>query len=340
MAVPRVRIIARALIASALGCSVALGAAVPVAADNNNQLQHVRGTTGYESPPGTFHAVFGKADLADNALAVTRVSSAAVVALPDSSLVSLGENTSVTVGALVTAADGPGSTIQLNNGSLRFDIRRPEGARSNYRFVTTTSNVAVRGTVGLLSFLNNTTTVVCLACQADSVSVTVGNQTFTLLTGQMLTVTAAGAVTTTAVATSVMQAFSAASVPTSSAATTAAAGLPAASGAAAGAAASTTAGIVAGGAIGAAAIATVVSANSSPAPAASPTNGPTNAPTSTPTPAVTPTPTPSPTPTGQGGNVNLQGHTSAATPAPGAPATRAPAFAAPPPASLPGRLNR
>jgi len=335
MAAPSLRIVARALTVAGLGLSMVLASAsAPVAADNANQLQRVSGTIGYESPPGSFHAVFGKADLADSALAVTRASSAAVVALPDSSLVSLGENTSVSVGALVAAADGPGSTIQINGGSLRFDMRRPTGGRSNYRFVTPTSQTAVRGTVGLISFLNNTTTVVCLACEADSVVVTVGNQTFALLTGQMLTVSAAGIVTTTATATSVMQTFTAANVPTSSAATTAAAGLPAASGAAAGATAGTTAGIIAGGAVGAAAIVTAVStANSTPGPAQSPN--------STPTPVVTPTPAPTATPSGQAGNVGLQSH--AAGPAPSAAShTPAPASAPALPATMPpgGRTIR
>jgi hypothetical protein len=104
--------------------------------------------------------------------------------MPDSALVSLGENTNVQVGAFDNAAAGPGSTITLTGGSLRFDIRRPQGGVANHRFVTTTSAVGVRGTVGLMSFVNGVTTVGCVACAADSVTVTVGSKTVALATGQ------------------------------------------------------------------------------------------------------------------------------------------------------------
>src|SRR5258708_26396667 len=116
--------------------------------------------------------VLGKFGLPDDNFAVTRGQSAAVLALPDSSLVSLGQNTNVQVGAFDNTAAGPGSTITLKGGSLRFDIRRPQGGVANYRFVTTTSAVGVRGTLGLLSFVNGVTTGRCLARAAGSVTVT------------------------------------------------------------------------------------------------------------------------------------------------------------------------
>src|SRR5580692_12935976 len=66
-----------------------------LAAGTSKQLQHVRGTTGYQTDPAgaDFKPVFGKFDLEDQYLAVTRAQSAAVLVLPDSSLVALGENT-------------------------------------------------------------------------------------------------------------------------------------------------------------------------------------------------------------------------------------------------------
>lgn len=299
----------------------------PARAEDDNVLQRVRGTVGYQPVRGgDFHAIFGRTLLADQAVAVTQATSAAVIQLPDSSLISLGADTSVQVGALARAAAGPGSTIVVNNGSLRFDVRRPAGGRANYRFVTATSQISVRGTVGLISFLGGNTTVVCLACQADSVVVSVGGQTFALLTGQALTVLATGAVTTTAMSAAVAQSFTAVQVPVSTEATTVAAGLPASAGAAGISAAA------AGAAIGAAAVTAVVTAHGTPAPAATPsaspvpTPSPTPAPTASPSPTPTPTPTrlpsptPSPTPSTQSGSVNVEGHAGAHGPGmPGRP---------------------
>jgi len=197
-------------------------------AAGSKQLQRVRGTIGFQTAAaGTdFKAVFGKLDLPDDDFAVTRAASAAVLAMPDSSLISLGENTNVQVGAFTTTAAGPGSTVTIGNGALRFDVRRPTGGVANYRFVTVTSQTAVRGTVGLLSFINGITTVGCLQCAADSVTVTVGTQTLTLVTGQFVTISAAGAITTGAIGT-VVGTFSAVGVPVSAQASAAAAGLPA-----------------------------------------------------------------------------------------------------------------
>jgi hypothetical protein len=135
------------------------------AADTSLQLQRVRGTIGYQTGENSadFKAIFGKIDLPADDFAVTRAQSAAVVALPDSSLVSLGENTNVQMGAFDDASATPGSTITLKGGSLRFDIRRPAGGAANYHFTTATSQIAVRGTVGLLAFVNGVTTVGCVA---------------------------------------------------------------------------------------------------------------------------------------------------------------------------------
>ena len=180
-----------------------------VRAANDKILQRVRGAVGYQvTDAAAFTPVFGKFLLADDAFAVTRDRSAGMVVLPDSSLVALGENTRVAVGAFNTTAAGPGSTITVNGGSLRFDIRRPQGGQANYRFTTVTSQIAVRGTVGLLSFINGETIVACVTCAADSVVVTVGGRAFPLLSGQVLTVSAAGVVAGSAIAASTLSGFS------------------------------------------------------------------------------------------------------------------------------------
>jgi hypothetical protein len=298
------------------------------AAGGSKQLQRVRGTIGFATvaDAGDFKAVFGKLELPDDDYAVTRGQSAAVLAMPDSSLISLGENTSVKVGAFDTASASPGSTITVSGGTLRFEIKRPAGGVANYHFVTPTSQVAVRGTVGLLAFTNGITSVGCVACAADSVTVTVGSQTLTLATGQFITVSALGTVTTGALS-SVVGAFSGAGVPVTGQVGAAAAGIPAA-GAAAGAvvpalAAAAVAGTVAG----------VTSTNHTPSPTSTPTSRPTSTPTASPTPTGTANPNATPT-----GTVNLTSHAAkSATPAtsPAAGTTRAP-LAVPVPAEPPG----
>jgi hypothetical protein len=135
------------------------------AAGTSKQLRHVRGTIGYQTADtgADFKPVFGKFDLPDDDFAATHAQSAAVLVLPDSSLVALGENTTVQAGAFDVTANGPGSMITVNGGSLRFDIKRPAGGTANYIFKTPTSQTSVRGTIGLLSFVNGITTIGCVA---------------------------------------------------------------------------------------------------------------------------------------------------------------------------------
>lgn len=234
------------------------------AADDKN-LQRVKGTVGYQTAESApFTTISGRMLLPDDSLAITRAKSAALLALPDSSIVGLGENTNVQVGAFNQTADGPGSTITVNNGTLRFDVRRPAGGTANYRFTTVTTQIAIRGTVGLLSFVNGNTTVACLQCAADSVTVTVGTQTITLATGQVLTVSAAGAVVVGTVTAALLGGFAGAGVSTS-AATGAAAATAGVAGASSAAAA--TAGIV-GGAVAAGAVTdAVIGSHATPTPA-------------------------------------------------------------------------
>jgi hypothetical protein len=283
------------------------------AADSPKQLQRVKGTVGYATVAGAsdFKQVFAKFDLPDDDFAVTRSASAAVLAMPDSSLIALGENTSVKVSKFDTTAAGPGSTITIDNGALRFDIKRPAGGAANYHFQTATSQVAVRGTIGLLAFVNGVTTVGCVVCAADSVTVTVGSQTLALAAGQFVTVSALGVMTTGALST-VVGAFGSAGVPTTAQAGAAAAGVPAA-----GAAAVVPA--VAGAAVAGAAVGIAASNNHTPQPTATPTG--------TPTPVGTPT-----------GTVNLTSHAQA----PASKPVAAPLAAPSPPAAAPaaGRLRR
>jgi FecR protein len=271
------------------------------------QLRRVRGTIGFQANSTTpFVPVFGRFDLPDDAIASTQAQSTAELVMPDSSIVALGENTRVQVGAFDNAAAGPGSTILVNGGTLRFDVRRPAGGRANYHFSTATSQIAVRGTIGLLSFIDGNTTVACVVCAADSVSVTVGTQTFALATGQTLTVAAGGAVSTNATTLDALQNFTHAGVN------------PGANGPAtvggSGGSATTGLAIAAGVAAGIAGVAASqgggVPANAPTTPPVRPTPTPTPAPTASPTPRPTATPTlpPAPTPTPTlPGTINVTG---------------------------------
>ncbi len=275
-------------------------------AAGEKQIRRVRGTIGYQTAAmAGFAPVFGRMDLPDDAFAITQAKSTAELVMPDSSIVALGENTHVQVGAFDNAANGPGATLIVNNGALRFDVRRPVGGRANYRFVTATSQIAVRGTIGLLSFVGGNTTVTCVVCAADSVSVTVGTQTFTLATGQVLTVGVTGAVTTAPATAATLQTFIDAGLnPTATGPATTGAGGGAGTGLAI---AAGTAAVVAGVVIANNSGSPASSTTSSPVPGASPTASPSPRPTATPTPVVTPAPTAAPTATGLPGNVNVTG---------------------------------
>ena len=155
----------------------------------DKQLARVKGIVGYQvGDAGDFKAVFGRLDLPDDAYAVTKPNGQAVLRLKDSSEIDIGENTKVQVGAFNAVTSGQQNTIALNNGALHFNIRHPEGGQSNYKFVTATSQIAVRGTEGFLVAGASGTQVVCVSCAVGDVTVQVGQQTVSLVTNETLTV--------------------------------------------------------------------------------------------------------------------------------------------------------
>jgi hypothetical protein len=220
------------------------------------------------------------------------------VTLPDSSEVALGADTSVQVSAFNDATSPTPTTIALRNGAIRFNVHHPAGGRSNFRFSTVTSQIAVRGTVGLYQTGANGDVISCLECSTGDVVVTVGTQTFALTTGQTLFVSLAGVVTTAATAAAASTAFSGSGLSTDAAAHSAFTGSIGGSAAAAAAPAIPAATLpIAAGVFAAGAATAVISGNSRPATA--PPAVATPAPIVTLPPVVIPTAMPTPS-TGTG----------------------------------------
>ena len=188
----------RAAAAGALAALLlALCAPLDAASDGDKQLARVAGTVQYQagSDPA-FHAVLGKIDLSDAALAVTLVQSRAQLILPDSSSIDIGATTRVRLGAFNAVDTGNPNVVVLELGALHFTIRHPAGGRANYRFVTPTSQIAVRGTDGYIVTGPTGTDFYCVDCKAGDVTVTAGTRTYELATGQQAIIvgaTAAGA---------------------------------------------------------------------------------------------------------------------------------------------------
>ena len=245
---------------------------------SDKTLQRQTGSVSYKDPAGASHAVSGSIVLADDATALTGKRSTALLGLPDSSEVTLGENTSIQVGKFNDATNPNPTTIKVDGGALKFAIRHPAGAKSNYLFTTPTSQIAVRGTEGFLVVGPNGTQVVCTKCEPGDVTVRVAGVITAIVTGQVFTVLGPSGATTTAVGSTstlnnpaVSQFSNGVNPLGNSVATTDVTGSTSGIGGAA------SAGVGAGAVVGTAAVGAVAVAavaQASPAPAAGPTSAP------------------------------------------------------------------
>ncbi len=306
----------RSVSLTGLAIALALGASGARAGSGDKELSRVKGSVGFQSgADGAFKAIFGRQNLGDDAYAVTKARSLAVLKLVDSSEIDIGENTIVQVGEFQQAASGKQNEINLKNGALHFKIRRPAGGQSNYTFQTPTSQIAVRGTEGFLISGPTGTQVVCTVCTIGDVSVTTGTQTVTLVSGQTLIVNGAANSIGTATQTIVSNAqvnnpavsqFGSTGTGTVGGNTVSNAigdTTGSTSGSTLGATTGTTGGLTTGqivtttGAVGGTTAVVAATNQSTPAPTPSPTPVPTSTPTPVPTASPTPTPTPTPTAT-------------------------------------------
>jgi hypothetical protein len=256
--------------------AAALLVAAPAAAASDKQLVAVRGTSGYQpAVDAPFRRVVSRQLLADNNIAVTQAASNALVVLPDSSEVALGAATSVQVGAFNDPQSTTPTTVTLRGGALRFNVRHPDGARTNYVFTTATSQIAVRGTIALYKTSPDGDVISCLECAPGDAVVTVSGQAFPLVSGQTLFVSPTHAVTQSSDPSAPGQAFAGTGLATNALSQFAfteevEAGVRAAAQAAAAAGDTTTAAAVAGAAvIGTTAV--VVSGNATPTHTTAPT---------------------------------------------------------------------
>ncbi|MGA2393283.1 MAG: FecR family protein [Candidatus Lustribacter sp.] len=174
----------RAAICAWAALALALSAPLQAANDGDKQLARVTGTVQYQAgSDAAYHAVFGRIDLADDAVAVTLAQSRAQLTLPDSSAIDIGATTRVRLGAFNTADTANPNVVVLELGTLHFTIRHPAGGRANYVFKTPTSQIGVRGTEGYLVTGPSGTDFYCADCAPGDVTVTVGSHSYTLATG-------------------------------------------------------------------------------------------------------------------------------------------------------------
>ena len=176
-----------------LRLALALGAAIAACAPSlaggaDTQLARVKGSVGYaEDSASPLQPIVTSLVLPDNALAVTQSSSAALVTMPDSSEITVGERAKVKIGAFKSAVAGPGSTILIDHGAVQFSIKHPAGGKSNYVFTTNTSQVAIRGTDGYISSDSHEDVVsVTHAGSANDVEVKAGGKTYHVAAGKTL----------------------------------------------------------------------------------------------------------------------------------------------------------
>jgi len=173
---------------AAAGTILALIALGPIArANNDTVLTRVRGAVAIQrNGTSGFKSLAGSLGVRDESIAKTGKKSAALLALADSSEIDLGEITQVRVGSFDRDAEVAGRTIAVDGGAIKFTIRHPAGARANYRFVTPTARIAVRGTSGVLIVTPSKTTLICLDCGSDDLVATHDGTDESLHTGEVM----------------------------------------------------------------------------------------------------------------------------------------------------------
>jgi hypothetical protein len=165
-------------------------------ADDKSLLSRMAGSVEYGradaiDAPNLRRKLLGEILLEDDAYISTDVRAAARLQLPDSSIVLIGDRTTALVGAFHAAAHGE-NVITLNRGAVRFAVSHAAGQRSNYRFITPTAQIAVRGTVGYVVSGPRGVQLYCVDCAPGDVTLTTANETYTIQSGQSINALAVG----------------------------------------------------------------------------------------------------------------------------------------------------
>jgi len=173
--------------AISLVASLCAVAAVPAFSASDNVLRRDTGIVTYKLPQSDPVSLTGSAEVSQSVIATTAVESLATLQLRDSSEIRIGDRTTVRIGDLALAADNtPGATIFMDRGAVRFAIKHPTGGKANYRFVTPTSTLGVRGTIGYFVVGPAGQQIYCVKCEAGDVSVTTSTGTVEVRSGQTL----------------------------------------------------------------------------------------------------------------------------------------------------------
>lgn len=191
-----------ARLCAALAFAGFLAVTLPAGGASDNILRRDKGIVTYEVAGGDPTSLTGQIAIGDAVIATTAIATLATLSLGDSSEIRIGDRTTVRVGDLrVAEASNPaGGTIYLERGAVRFNVVHPAGARTNYRFVTPTTQLAVRGTVGYFVAGPAGNQVYCVKCDPGDVTITTPTQQIELHSGQTLNVSLQrGVVTGTAV---------------------------------------------------------------------------------------------------------------------------------------------
>jgi FecR-like protein len=163
---------------------LAAAIALPASADNDKQLQNVKGSVSFQKPNKAAKPLATQATivLADRDYTITGDQSLAALTLPDSSRVLIGSTTKVQM-AFFNQAKTANAKFIIFNGRTRFQVQHPTGAKANYIFQTPTGSIAVRGTEGDIGVENGQLTVNVYEVSDPALPVQVS-----LTNGQTLTV--------------------------------------------------------------------------------------------------------------------------------------------------------
>lgn len=162
--------------AAAFAVCLALTCVSIAAADQGFVVQRISGHVAYQRSSAEHQEpIVGELLVRPRGYALTQAQSMAAIDLPDSSVVSIGASSRVGLGAFQRNALGSRESMTIYDGAVHFSVRHPKGARSNYTFVTPVSEIAVRGTEGIIVARGDETIIACVHGTTNDIHVTYGD---------------------------------------------------------------------------------------------------------------------------------------------------------------------